>query len=124
MRYQYVLPLLLDEERRASVEEETRRIFATMLETKKSSIELYKRLNYRQMALGESVCHRYAVVFAVRNLLGLDLPVVIDSEAYGHLDPELSQGFHAFVNRQNCQRILLCSENGYVDTSDADYLLE
>ena len=88
---------------------ETRINFESILERKLWKVEIYKDLNPDIMAVGEKMCFKYARIFAIRKLLNLDLPVIIDSP-YGLLDKALKEGFRDFLGKQNCQQILLATE--------------
>ncbi len=96
----------LDFPDQAEIDNKTRINFESILEKKAWKVDIYKDLNPDMMALGEKMCFKYAYLFAIRQVLNLYLPVIIDSP-YGFLDNELREGFRDFLDKQVCQQILL-----------------
>lgn len=106
-----------------TVRTEAREIFQTMLYRKPWKIESHKDLSPRTMAAGERACLGYAFAFAVRKVLNLDLPVVLDSP-YGRIDSEKRQAVRAFLRDQPCQQILLGSELEFDEEDKPHYVLD
>lgn len=96
-------------------------IFEAMLRRKLWKTEEAKEL-YSGMTAGSRFCLGLAIVFAVRNSLGLELPLVIDSP-YGPLDNNLRARVRDFLGKQACQQILLCSPS-QIDGGEVDYTLD
>lgn len=100
--------------KQTDINQETWLNFKSILKRKSWKLEVYQDLNPALMALGEKMCFKYAHIFAIRKALNLELPVIIDSP-YGLLDKALKQGFHDFLDKQNCQQILLATEVEFKD---------
>ena len=110
---------LLNYESLESVRSEAKEIFQTMLHRKSGGKDLKPSI----MAAGERVCLGYAFTFAVRKVLNLDLPVVLDSP-YGRIDSEKRQAVRAFLKDQPCQQILLGSELEFDKEDKPHYVLD
>jgi len=102
---------------------EARTIFHALLSRKPMKNEIYKNLNPVTMAAGERVCLGYAYSFAIRKVMNLDLPVVLDSP-YSRLDPELRHGVRAFLKEQPCQQILLGGDYEFKEEDKPHYILD
>ena len=110
---------------KAMIRNETKHIFSTLLKDKPCKLEIYKNLDpsvLNSMALGEKVCYYYASVFAIRKVLGLDLPIVFDGP-YACFDLPLRQGVRAFLEKQECQQILFGSEVELQEDGEPNYIL-
>lgn len=114
---------ILNHENLEAVRTETREMFQTVMHQKPWKLEPYKDLILRTMAAGERVCLGYAFAFAIRKVLNLDLPVVMDSP-YGRLDSEKRQAVRAFLKDQPCQQILLGSELEFDEEDKPHYVLD
>jgi energy-coupling factor transporter ATP-binding protein EcfA2 len=114
---------ILNRENLEAVRTEARKIFQTMLYRKPWKIESHKDLSLFTMAAGERVCFGYAFAFAVRKVLNLDLPVVLDSP-YGRIDSEKRKAVRAFLKDQPYQQILLGSELEFDDEDKPHYVLD
>lgn len=114
---------ILDHQNLEAVRTEAREIFQTVLHRKPWKLEPHKDLIPRTMAAGERVCLGYAFAFAIRKVLNLDLPVVLDSP-YGRLDSEKRQAVRAFLKDQPCQQILLGSELEFDEEDKPHYVLD
>ena len=101
------------------VASKTRRIFHGILPWK---IDVYRDLNVDVMAAGDKICFGYAFVFAVREALKLDVPVVLDSP-YAMLDEGLRKGVRDFLADQPCQQILLGHECKFLKEERPKYIL-
>ena len=88
------------------VASKTRKFFQSILSSKPWKIDAHRDLNVQVMAAGEKICFGYAFVFAVREALKLDVPVVLDSP-YAILDDCLRKGLRDFLANQPCQQVLL-----------------
>ena len=97
---------------REDINDEAKSIFRALLPDKPCKLEMHDDLNYNIMAAGEKICLGYAFAFAARKVLNLDIPSVFDSP-YGMLDIELRDGVCAFLKKQSCQQIMLCSEREF-----------
>lgn len=106
-----------------AVRTEAREIFQTVLHRKPWKLEPHKDLITRTMSAGERVCLGYAFAFAIRKVLNLDLPVVLDSP-YGRLDSEKRQAVRAFLKDQPCQQILLGSELEFDEEDKPHHVLD
>ena len=106
-----------------AVRDGAREIFRTMLHRKPWKIEPHKDLSPGTMAAGERVCLGYAYAFAVRKVLSLDLPVVLDSP-YSRLDSQLRHAVRAFLQEQPYQQILLGVESEFDEEGKLDYVLD
>lgn len=100
----------------------TRTFFQSILSQKPWKIEAHRNLNTQIMSAGEKICFGFAFIFAIREALKLDIPLVLDSP-YGRLDQELRQGFHNFLKVQPCQQILLISESEILEKESHGYFL-
>jgi hypothetical protein len=107
-----------------TLEDETRAIFQTILHHKSHKIKMHRNLSPKLMAAGERSCLGYAVVFALRKIRDLDVPVVMESP-YGLMDMETRTGFSEFLKNEPCQQILLGTETEFMEVEDKPhYLLE
>jgi len=104
------------------IESKTRSIFQRILSFKPWKINLHSDYNVQVMAAGERICLNYAFIFAVREALELDVPVVFDSP-YAMLDEELRQGMRNFLKAQPCQQILFGHECEFLDEEIPKYIL-
>jgi ABC-type thiamine transport system ATPase subunit len=107
----------------AAVRTEAWETLQTMLHRKYWNIDTYKDFTPPTMAAGERVCFGYAYAFAVRKVLNLDLPVVLDSP-YARLDSDLRQRVSAFLKDQPCQQILLGGESEFNEKDKPHYVLD
>ena len=114
---------LLDDKYHDTIKDEVRRIFLALIEGKSWKLNAHRDPGTIDLAAGERVCLGYATVFAIRNALNIDLPVVLDSP-YGVLDRELREGVSAFLKQQTCQLILLGTQGEFNGDDKADYILE
>lgn len=114
---------ILNHQNLEAVRTEAREIFQTVLHRKPWKLEPHKDLITRTMATGERVCLGYAFAFAIRKVMNLDLPVVLDSP-YGRLDSEKRQAVRAFLKDQPCQQILLGSELEFDEEDKPHYVLD
>jgi len=105
-----------------SVMIETQKVFQKILSYKPWKIDLHRGLNVQVMAAGERICLGYAFIFAVREALKLDIPVVFDSP-YAMLDMELRNGLRNFLKAQPCQQILLGHECEFSEVEIPKYIL-
>lgn len=105
-----------------TVESRTQSIFQRILSFKPWKINLHSDYNVQVMAAGERICFSYAFVFAVREALELDVPVVFDSP-YAMLDEELRKGMRNFLKTQPCQQILFGHECEFLDEEIPKYIL-
>jgi len=119
----FALAQIVERKKWNDVEDETRAIFAKLLFRKPLKIRVYQDLNVGLMSAGEKTSLGYAFVFAVRNVLNIDLPVVFDSP-YGILDIELRQVLSAFLNEQSCQQILLGHREEFREEDKPHYTLD
>lgn len=108
---------------RKEINDRMRQHFEGFHANKSQKIEEYKDLNPVRMAAGERICLYYAYAFALRDTMGLDLPLVLDSP-YGRLDALARESLHVFLNRQTCQQIILATENEYRGLGQADVVLK
>jgi len=104
------------------VKAKARTNFETILSLKPWKIKLHQNLDLHLMAMGERHALYYAFIFAVRAVLGLDVPVVLD-DPYSCLDPELQQGLRNFLKGQSGQKILLRGNHWLEGEEHADYVL-
>ena len=107
---------------RKTVASKTRSIFKRILYHKPGKIDSHRDLNPQIMAAGERICFGYALVFAVREVLKLDIPVIFDSP-YAMLDKELRKGMRDFLKTQPCQQILLGHECEFLKEERPKYIL-
>ncbi len=107
---------------RKDINDEAKSIFHALLPDKPCKIEMHDDLNYNIMAAGEKICLGYAFAFAARKVLNLDIPSVFDSP-YGMLDIESRDGVCAFLKKQSCQQIMLCSEREFSKEDKAHFTL-
>ena len=101
----WLSPIVADD-KKLDVRDRAQEIFQTLLRHKPGKGKVHRNLEARFMAGGERVCLGYAFVFAIRQVLGLDIPAVFDSP-YMFLDSELRRGLSSFMKGQTCQQILL-----------------
>jgi hypothetical protein len=94
-----------------------------MLYRKPWKAELRKDLSPLTMAAGERVCLGYAYAFAVRKVLNLDLPVVLDSP-YSRIDLEQRRAVRTFLKEQPYQQILLGNESEFSEEGNPHYALD
>jgi len=118
-----VLSNILNNKDRVMIIDETKSIFRRLLVEKPHKIKLHSDLKPNLMAGGEHVCIGYAYIFAIRNVLGIDLPIVIDSP-YGLLDPNLINGVREFLLEQSCQQILLSWDDEFTKEGEIQYNLK
>jgi hypothetical protein len=98
---------------RDTVEMMARSIFQGLLVRKCGNITAHRVWEWNwAMAQGERVCLNYSYFFAVREYLGLALPMVIE-QPFGLLDPELSLGLCEYLMQIDCQKILFLGESEY-----------
>ncbi len=114
---------ILNNHQLEAVREEARKLFCTILFTKPWKIEAHEDLNPDIMAAGERICLGYAYAFAVRKVLNLDLPVVLDSP-YGRLDDMLRNPVRAFLKEQSCQQIMFGCEHEFDEEDKPHYILD
>jgi MinD-like ATPase involved in chromosome partitioning or flagellar assembly len=107
---------------RNAIENQARTNFEAMLRYKPWKVGMHRDLNVQVMAAGEKTCLCYAFVFAVREALKLDVPIVIDSP-YSRLDQELRNGVRSFLKTQPCQQILLGHECEFIKEDHPKYIL-
>lgn len=85
-------------------------IFNNLVENQPHKIKIAGGLNPLKMVnTTEMICFRYAVVFATRKLLKLNLPLVLD-DPYSYLDSEIAESLKEFLLTQDCQKIFLLRE--------------
>ena len=99
----------INRKQRCELKEETRAMFQTILARKRYKIQIHHDLDPQTMAAGEKICLGYAVACAMRKVLGLNLPMVLDSP-YAMLDANLKRGFIAFLKGEPGQQIIFGSE--------------
>ncbi len=114
-----VLADVLSDQHRNAIKDEEQIIFQAITKNKPWIIEAHR---HRDQTIGgmpgsERICLGYSFVFAVRKVLNLNLPIVIDNP-YGCIDSELRDGLHAFLRQQKCQQILLLNEFEYIEDGD------
>jgi len=78
-------------------------------------------LNPNGFPMGIIFCARLSAIFAVRNNLDIDLPIVFDS-VFGMIDIQLRKGIKEYLSSLNCQQIWLCSACE-LDGEEIDYEL-
>jgi ABC-type lipoprotein export system ATPase subunit len=106
---------------REEIKDAAKSIFQTLISAKLRQIDIHD-LNPTIMTAGEKICLEYALVFAFRKVLNLDLPIVLDSP-YGLLDTELRKGVRAFLKEQSCQQIMLGTEHELSKEYKPDYMI-
>lgn len=99
------------------------RIFMALLEHKPWKARMHSNMDPGPMAAGEWQCLRYAMAFAEREALRLDLPLVLDS-SFGRLDDELRQGLVAYLQGLGCQVVILASPSEVAGLGEPDYFLK
>ena len=99
----------LNREQRCDLKKETRAIFQAILAWKRYKIQIHHDLDPQTMAAGERICLGYAIACAMRKVIGLNLPMVLDSP-YSALDADLRRGFSAFLKGESSQQIIVGSE--------------
>jgi ABC-type nitrate/sulfonate/bicarbonate transport system ATPase subunit len=114
---------IINHQNSEAIKAEARKYLQTMLSRKLGIIESHKDLNPYIMAAGERICLNYAYAFAVRKVLNLDLPLVMDSP-YGLLDDELRDSVHEFLKEQPYQQIMLGTENEFQEEDGPHYILD
>jgi predicted ATPase len=97
-------------------------IFEKLLARKPWKIEAHKDLSSSGMAQGELFCLSFAMIFAARSILKLDLPIVLDSP-YSVLDNSTRTGVRDYLAKQDCQKIILLTEPQLEDDNPT-YILE
>jgi ABC-type glutathione transport system ATPase component len=107
---------------RKAIIDKARIMFEKIVKHKPWKIDMHRDLGPGVMAGGERMCLGYAFVFAAREALGLDVPIVIDSP-YGRLDAELRAGLRDFLKSQSCQQILLGHDCELSEEDDPAYAL-
>ncbi|MEI8344919.1 MAG: AAA family ATPase [Candidatus Omnitrophota bacterium] len=108
-------------QRLSKVQDRARMNFQMILSRKPCKIKPHQDISPRFMAIGERQALYYAYIFAAREILELDVPVVID-DLYSCLDVELKQGLSDFLKNQSCQKILLANDH-LRQEEHADYVL-
>ena len=88
--------------REAIVDEAIKVLSNSLLAHKPWKYEEHKDLNPRYMAVGEHSLFGYAYMFAVRTVLDLDLPLVLDVP-YTVLDANLRAGLREFLREREWQ---------------------
>lgn len=114
---------ILNYQQLKAVKDEGREIFQTMLSRKTWKIEAHKDLNPNTMTAGERICFGYAYSFAVRKILNLDLPAVLDTP-FGRLDLQLKQAVCTFPKDQPCQQIMFLGGYEFDEHDKPDYTLD
>jgi len=94
-----------------------------MLYRKPWKAESRKDLSPLTMAAGEQVCFVFAYAFAVRKVLNLDLPVVLDSP-YSRIDSQQRWAVRTFLKEQPYQQILLGNESEFSEEDKPQYVLD
>lgn len=97
------------------IENEVSSILKVLLVEKPWNMGKCNVLNMHNLALGEHVCLSYAYIFAIRNLVNVTLPLVLDNP-FGLLDRELRTGLSRYLNQDNSQQILLLTPSEYDDS--------
>lgn len=109
---------LVDDNTLNAVETKSKEIFQKIFGDKTT----HQDLHLETMAAGERLCYRYAFVFALREVLRLDIPIVLDSP-YDRLDEEKRGLMNEFLKNQNCQQILLGTKQSFSQEVNPDYML-
>ena len=117
-----VIKNMVPDSARGEVASKTREFFQSILSFKEGKLYTYRDLNPHIMAAGEKICFGFAFVFAVREALKLDIPVVLDSP-YAMLDEVLRKGVRNFLESQSCQQILLGHECEFTEEEKPKYIL-
>jgi len=107
---------------RGEVVSKTRKFFKRIVSFKAGKFYMHRDLDPVTMAAGEKICFGFAFVFAVREALKLDVPVVLDSP-YAMLDECLRKGLREFLKSQPCQQILLGHEREFKEEEKPKYIL-
>lgn len=97
------------------IENEVSSILQVLLVEKPWNIGKCNVLNMNNLALGEHVCLFYTYIFAIRNLINVTLPLVLDNP-FGLLDRELRTGLSRYLNQDTSQQILLLTPSEYDDS--------
>jgi ABC-type glutathione transport system ATPase component len=105
-----------------AVERNARLIFKEIIANKPGKADLCREIDTSLMAGGERVCFGYALVFALRRMLKLDIPIVLDAP-YARLDCELRMGLSNFLKAQPYQQILLGYESEFAEEEKPKYIL-
>jgi hypothetical protein len=109
----------MDDAQRKALIDETRKNFSKILIQKpwKKKDEVF-----HLMATGERVCYFYSFIFAVRQVLGLDLPVIFFNP-FGLLDEYLRKGVKSFLKTQKYQQIIFTNPAGFTDKKGKYFVL-
>ena len=62
----------------------------------------------------EQICLSFALFFATRKLLNINLPLVLDNP-FGQLDSEINESIDEYLSSLDCQQILLVNNNESYD---------
>ncbi|MBF0595816.1 MAG: hypothetical protein HQL22_12740 [Candidatus Omnitrophica bacterium] len=104
----------------ATVTEVAQKLFGQLSSRK---IDLQRELVSASLPGCERVCLVFAYLFAVREKLAIDLPLVLDAP-FGRLDDEHKSKVVAFLKQQTIQQIWLCQERDLVKGCVPDYVLD
>lgn len=96
----------------ANIKEEVSLVLKELYVEKPWNMDKCHDLNINTLAFGERVCLFYAYIFAVRNLMEIRLPLVLDSP-FGSLDRELRNGLSRLLNKDDSQQIFLLTPSEY-----------
>ena len=109
-------------EAREAVKREAQRILMEILPRKRWKIGSRGSLNSRIVPAVERVLLSCVFIFALRKILNLDIPIVLDSP-YVIFDQELRRGLSDFLKAQPCQQILLGFEHEFSEEETPKYIL-
>lgn len=105
------------------VKDEARATLQKLLFLKPNKTMGHQDMNSYNMAAGEKICLGYAFAFAVRKVLNIDVPVVIDAP-YAMLGLQLRKGLCSFLKKQPYQQILLGTEDEFTEEGTPHYRLD
>jgi len=97
--------------------------FQEMIATRQGKEVRIEDFDFKHLSQQEKRCWWYASAFATKQVLKLNLPIVIDSP-YAMLDNKLRQGVNAFLKKQSGQLILIGVESEFVGLEKSDFILE
>lgn len=98
----------LDKNDKDRFHEITKTYFKNICSYKTSEIKSYPDLDPSYMAMGTRICLAYSKLFAIRDVMQLNLPLILDS-LMGPLDLLLRDGLIDFLSCNNYQKIILAS---------------